>query len=168
MRAKVGKDAGPRGTVEPLGWITSVKRDITGDLEQKLIEKDEDATNAAFHRRAASESMASRIAQRRFIRHQESKPGLLLSSRELAGVTPPFGRPPMTPTTNHYDQVVERLRQQAMVKPENQRPKEKSAEVWLVSTLGLKPADQPHAPCGRCSTPRFLLSPLLACHVPLL
>ena len=40
------------------------------------------ATHA--HVSPASESMASRIAQRRFIRHQESKPGLLLSSRKIA------------------------------------------------------------------------------------
>lgn len=126
VRTKVGRDSSPRGfVVEPLGWITSVKRDLTGDLEQKLVERDEADTNAAFHRRAASESMASRIAQRRFIRHQESKPGLLLSSREQ------LGRPAMTPTTNNYESVVERLRQEAMAKPEAQRPKEKPAEVWL-------------------------------------
>lgn len=130
VRSKVAKAL--RATVEPLGWVTSVKFDLTGDEEQKLAEveaeHDELATGSSPSR---ADSMASRIAQRR-LQHSHRGGTSQFSLHLPNNAFTLDAHLPMAPKVNDYGAVVAKMRWDAdpASKPPPPPPPP-PAEGWL-------------------------------------
>jgi hypothetical protein len=131
VRKKVGR-ALPR-TVATLGWVTSTKADLTGDLEEKLVEHgegDADRSTARFAS-VSPDSMASRIAQRRLATRSASPP---LSSRGKlhSPRSPSWAHLPFRPTIQDYQQVVDQMRSEAAARDSPRKaPPPPPKEGWL-------------------------------------